>query len=27
MISAGYKAIRDPTLGYTMSIGRFWYLP
>jgi hypothetical protein len=27
MIQAGFQAIMDATLGYTMSVGRFWYLP
>lgn len=27
MLSAGFTAIMDATLGYTMSAGRFWYLP
>lgn len=27
MLTAGFQAIRDATLGYTMSAGRFWYLP
>lgn len=27
MINAGFQAYRHPTLGYTISIGRFWYLP
>ncbi len=26
-ISAGFQAIMDPVLGFTMSIGRFWYTP
>lgn len=27
MLDTTFQALRDPTLGYTMSIGRFWYLP
>lgn len=27
MIQAGFTAYMDPTLGYTMSVTRFWYLP
>lgn len=27
MIQAGFQAIMDATRGYTMSVGRFWYLP
>jgi len=27
MLSAGFTAFRDATLGYTMSVGRFHYLP
>jgi hypothetical protein len=27
MIDAGFQAIMHATLGYTMSVGRFWYLP
>ncbi|QDP20663.1 phage tail tube protein [Bradyrhizobium cosmicum] len=27
MIDAPFTAIRHATLGYTMSVGRFWYLP
>lgn len=27
MISGGFQAIMHATLGYTMSAGRFWYLP
>jgi hypothetical protein len=27
MIQAGFTAIRHVTLGYTVSVGRFWYLP
>ncbi|WP_029002723.1 phage tail tube protein [Azorhizobium doebereinerae] len=26
-ISAGFQAIMDPVLGYTMSVGRLWYTP
>ena len=26
MIDAGFQAIKDATLGYTMSIGRFWFI-
>jgi hypothetical protein len=27
MIQAGFTAIRHVPLGYTVSVGRFWYLP
>jgi hypothetical protein len=27
MIDGGFQAIMHATLGYTVSIGRFWYLP
>lgn len=27
MLTAGFQALRDGTLGYTASVGRFWYLP
>jgi hypothetical protein len=27
MIDAGFQAVMHATLGYTMSVGRFWYLP
>jgi hypothetical protein len=27
MLSASFQAIRDATYGYTVSVGRFWYLP
>lgn len=27
MLDASFQAIRDATLGYTASVGRFWYLP
>jgi hypothetical protein len=27
MIDAGFQAVMHATLGYTMSLGRFWYLP
>jgi hypothetical protein len=27
MIQAGFTAIKHRTLGYTVSVGRFWYLP
>ncbi|SHF02590.1 hypothetical protein SAMN02745157_1466 [Kaistia soli DSM 19436] len=27
MINASFQALRDPVLGYTASVGRFWYLP
>jgi len=27
MLSATFQALRDPTLGYTLGITRFWYLP
>lgn len=27
MINASFQAFRDATLGYTASVGRFWYLP
>lgn len=27
MLSAGFTAFMDSDLGYTMSIGRFWYMP
>jgi hypothetical protein len=27
MIRAGFTAIRHVQLGYTVSVGRFWYLP
>lgn len=27
MLSAPFQAFRDATLGYTISVGRFWYLP
>jgi len=27
MIQAGFTAIRHVLLGYTVSVGRFWYLP
>lgn len=27
MIQGGFQAIMHATLGYTMSVGRFWYLP
>jgi hypothetical protein len=26
-IQPGFQAIMHATLGYTMSVGRFWYLP
>lgn len=27
MIQAGFQAIKDATLGYTVSVGRYWYTP
>lgn len=27
MVNASFQAIRDATLGYTASVGRFWWLP
>jgi hypothetical protein len=27
MIKAGFTAIGHVPLGYTVSVGRFWYLP
>jgi hypothetical protein len=27
MIDAGFQAVMHATLGYTMRVGRFWYLP
>jgi hypothetical protein len=27
MIQAGFTAFMHATLGYTVSVGRFWYLP
>jgi hypothetical protein len=27
MVQAGFTAFMRPTLGYTLSVGRFWYLP
>jgi hypothetical protein len=27
MIDGGFQAIMHATLGYTVSIGRFWYMP
>lgn len=27
MLNASFQAIRDAMLGYTASVGRFWYLP